>query len=102
MAVGLLARVRVQAGKQERWVEASDFFVGALTTGLKPDEMLVEIELPLPKPRTGACFMEIARRRGDFAIVGVAARVTLRERHESLHLSVAFCAVGHTPADAGP
>jgi len=38
--------------------------VSALTTDLKPDEMLVEIELPSPKPRTGCCFMEIARRRG--------------------------------------
>src|SRR5260370_33683638 len=100
MAVGLLARVRVQAGKQERWVEASDFFVGALTTGLKPDEMLVEIELPLPKPRTGACFMEIARRRGDFAIVGVAAMVARGERDECTAVRMAFCGVAETPVEA--
>src|SRR5256885_715045 len=53
IAVALRARFRVQTAKQERWVEASDFFVGALTTDLKPDEMLVEIELPRGKPRTG-------------------------------------------------
>ncbi len=100
IAVALRARFRVQAAKQERWVEASDFFVGALTTGLKPDEMLVEIELPLPKPRTGACFMEIARRRGDFAIVGVAAMVTLGERDECTDVRMAFCGVGETPVDA--
>src|ERR1700731_467569 len=64
IALALRARFRVQAAKRERWVKAPDFFVSALTTDLGPAEMLVGIELPLPKPRTGSCFMEIARRRG--------------------------------------
>ena len=100
IAVALGARFRVQAAKQERWVEAPDFFVGALTTGLKPDEMLVEIELPLAKPRTGSCFMEIARRRGDFAIAGTAVIVTLDERDECIEVRLAFCGMGETPVDA--
>ena len=100
IAVALGARFRVQAAKQERWVEAPDFFVGALTTGLKPDEMLVEIELPLAKPRTGSCFKEIARRRGDFAIAGTAVMVTLDERDECIEVRLAFCGVGETPVDA--
>jgi CO/xanthine dehydrogenase FAD-binding subunit len=100
IAVALGARFRVQAAKQERWVEASDFFVGALTTGLKPDEMLVEIQLPPAKPRTGACFMEIARRRGDFAIVGAAVMLTLGERDECIDVRLTFCGVGETPIDA--
>src|ERR1700686_2891008 len=75
IAVALGARFHIQAAKQERWLEASPFFVGGLTTDLQPDEMLVEIELPLPRPHTGSCFMEVARRRGDFAIVGVAAMI---------------------------
>src|ERR1700724_1819662 len=58
IAMALRARFRVQAAKQERWIEASDFFVGALTTDLAPDEMLVEIELPRLEPRSGCCFME--------------------------------------------
>jgi carbon-monoxide dehydrogenase medium subunit len=100
IALALRARFRVQAAKQERWVEAPDFFTGALTTDLKPEEMLVEIELPGAKPRTGACFMEIARRRGDFAIVGVAAMMTLAERDECTEVRLAFCGVGETPIDA--
>ena len=100
IAVALRARFRVQAARQERWVEASDFFKGALTTDLRPDEMLAEIELPLPKPRTGSCFMEIARRRGDFAIAGVAAMVTLGDRRECTDVRLAFCGVGETPVDA--
>jgi carbon-monoxide dehydrogenase medium subunit len=99
IAVALGARFRVQAARQERWVEASDFFTGALTTDLRQDEMLTEIELPLPKPHTGSCFMEIARRRGDFAVAGVAAMVT-RERDECTNVRLAFCGLGETPADA--
>ena len=67
-------RLRAQSVRGERWIEAADFFVGALTTALAPDEMLMEVELPVAQPRAGACFMELARRRGDFAIIGVAAR----------------------------
>jgi carbon-monoxide dehydrogenase medium subunit len=100
IALALRARFRVQAAKQERWIEAPDFFVGALTTELQPDEMLVEIELPQPKPRTGCCFMEIARRRGDFAIVGVAAMITLGHESECTDVRLTFCGVGETPIDA--
>jgi CO/xanthine dehydrogenase FAD-binding subunit len=100
IALALGARFRVQSAKQERCLEASDFFVGALTTDLQPDEMLVEIELPLTKPRTGCCFMEIARRRGDFAIVGAAAMITLDERDQCIAVRLTFCGVGETPIDA--
>jgi CO/xanthine dehydrogenase FAD-binding subunit len=100
IAVALQARFHVQAARQDRWIEASDFFVAALTTDLQPDEMLVEIELPPSKPRTGCCFMEIARRRGDFAIVGIAAVITLGDRDECTHVRLTFCGVGETPIDA--
>src|SRR5260370_2118908 len=62
--------------------------------------MLVEIELPLAKPRTGSCFMEIARRRGDFAIAGVAATITLGDNDQCSDVRLAFCGVGETPVDA--
>src|SRR5580700_8057395 len=75
IALALQARFRVQAATRQRWIGASEFFVGALTTDLRHDEMLVEVELPQPKPRSGACFMEVARRRGDFALIGVACTV---------------------------
>src|SRR5712675_1953180 len=100
IALALGARFQVRTATQQRWIGASDFFVSALTTDLKPDEMLVEIELPLPKPRTGSCFMEVARRRGDFAIVGVAAMMTLGEQDECTDVRLALCGVGETPVGA--
>jgi CO/xanthine dehydrogenase FAD-binding subunit len=100
IAVALEAQFRIQTASGQRWVAAPRFFLGSLTTDLRSDEMLVEIELPSPKPRTGSCFMEIARRRGDFAIVGVAAMVTLDENHQCSQVRLAFCGVGETPVDA--
>jgi aerobic carbon-monoxide dehydrogenase medium subunit len=100
IAVALGARFRVQTARQERWIEASGFFVSALTTDLAPDEILVEVELPPAKPRTGSCFMEIARRRGDFAIAGVAVMVSLDEERKCSNVRLAFCGVGETPIDA--
>src|SRR3981081_2001075 len=99
IALALGARFHVRTATQERWIEASDFFVGAMTTDLQPDEMLVAIELLLPKPRTGCCFMEIARRRGDFAIVGVAAMMTLGERDECTDVRLPVCGGGRKPVE---
>jgi CO/xanthine dehydrogenase FAD-binding subunit len=98
--VALQARFRIQSASDERAVAASDFFVGGLTTDLAAEEMLVEIELPARKPRTGSCFIEIARRRGDFAIVGVAAMVTLDANDACSEVRLAYCGVGETPVDA--
>jgi CO/xanthine dehydrogenase FAD-binding subunit len=100
IAVALGARFHIRSTKKERWCNASDFFVGALTTDLQPDEMLIEIELPFSKPSTGSCFIEVARRRGDFAIAGVAAVITLGQLEECANVRLALCGVGETPIDA--
>jgi aerobic carbon-monoxide dehydrogenase medium subunit len=57
----------------ERVIPVAGFFTGFLETGLRPDEMIVEVRLPVPRP--GAAICEFARRHGDFAIVAVAAAV---------------------------
>ena len=57
----------------ERVIPVAEFFTGFLETGLRPDEMIVEVRLPVPRP--GAAICEFARRHGDFAIVAVAAAV---------------------------
>ena len=100
IAVALDARLYIQSTRGKRWCDARDFFVGGLTTDLQPDEMLVGVELPLPHPRSGSCFMEVARRRGDFAIVGVAAMVTLGDQNQCTDVRLAICGVGETPFDA--
>ncbi len=56
----------------ERVVGCEEFFAGYLATALEPDELLAEIRFPVPPPGTGWAFCEVARRHGDFALVGVA------------------------------
>jgi carbon-monoxide dehydrogenase medium subunit len=101
LMVALGARLRIQSATGTRWLAAPQFFLGGLTTALAPDEMLVEIELPQLKPRTGSCFMEVARRRGDFAIAGVAAMVTLDANEGCAQVRLVLCGVGDMPVDAG-
>ena len=100
LTVALQATMMIKASAHERTVAAADFFQGLLTTDLGPDEMLVGIQLPAPKPRTGTCFLEVARRRGDFALAGVAASLTVEESGTCTHARIALCGVGETPVDA--
>lgn len=60
-----------------RRVSPDDFFVTYLTTSAHPDEILTEIWFPRPPPRCGHAWLEIAYRHGDFALVGLAAVLTL-------------------------
>jgi carbon-monoxide dehydrogenase medium subunit len=69
--------VRGQAG--ERVVPAAEWFEGYLTTSRRPDELLVEVRFPAAGRGTGVSFQEVARRHGDFAIVGLAASLTLSD-----------------------
>ena len=79
---------------------ASAFFRGPLTTALGPEEMLVEIALPVLPSRSGTCFVEVARRRGDYALLGVAAVVTLGSDGVCTAAGLALCNAGPTPVRA--
>ena len=93
----MAGRLHAQSVEGERWIDASDFFVGALTTALEPDEMLTEIELPVASSRSGACFLELSRRRGDFAIIGVACTVELDEDGRCTQARIGLCNAGDRP-----
>jgi CO/xanthine dehydrogenase FAD-binding subunit len=97
IVVALNGRLRLQSHGGERWIAASDFFVGALTTSLRSDEMLMEVELPVAEPQSGSCFMEVSRRRGDFALAGVACTVQLDEDGECVEARIGLCNAGETP-----
>jgi CO/xanthine dehydrogenase FAD-binding subunit len=93
-------RLRVQSVRGERWIEARDFFVGALTTALEIDEMLTEVELSAAAKDSGACFLEMSRRRGDFAIIGVACTVRLDPQGQCLEARIGLCNAGDGPVFA--
>lgn len=78
-----------------RVVQGEDFFVSYLTTALQPHELLTEVRIPV-HDRKGTAFLEIARRHGDYALVGVAAVVTM-DGNRCAHARLAFTGVGPTP-----
>ena len=75
LALGAEFVVRSQSG--ERVIPAAEWFEGYLATSRRADEILVEVRFPAAGPDTGAAFQEVARRHGDFAIVGLAASLTI-------------------------
>jgi CO/xanthine dehydrogenase FAD-binding subunit len=60
-----------------RTIGSADFFESYLTTALQPDEIVTEVRFTVPTGTTGWHFEEVARRHGDFALLGVAALVSL-------------------------
>lgn len=100
LAVALNAQIRLQNAQAERWVAAEDFFVSLFTTALNPDEMLVEVALPPLPARTGTAFLEFARRRGDYALMGVAAVMTLDAAGQCQQAKLVYLNAGEKPAVA--
>jgi len=100
LMLALSARLKVQNVSGKRWIEAKDFFVGMFTTALEADEMLVEIELPVMQKRTGWSFMEVAPRKGDYALMGVAALVELEETGRCKAAKLVYLNAGDGPVDA--
>ncbi len=100
LMLALNARLKAKNISRERWIEARDFFAGMFTTALEADEILVEIELPFMPPRTGWSFMEVAPRAGDYALMGVAAQVTLDEAGKCKEARLVYLNAGEGPVEA--
>jgi aerobic carbon-monoxide dehydrogenase medium subunit len=72
--VALDARIQLRSLRGERWVAAEEFFQGVYETVIEPDELLAAVEFPTIGKCTYAAFSELARRKGDYATVGLAAQ----------------------------
>jgi aerobic carbon-monoxide dehydrogenase medium subunit len=80
-----------------RVIKAADFFTGALETTLRNDEIITEVRFP-PWPRTRRWgFQEFARRRGDFALAGVAVFFDLDHQQRAIDVHVGVIAAASTP-----
>ena len=79
VARALDAEFVVRSPSGDRVIPAEDWFEGYLTTSRRPDELLVQVRFPTAGRGTGTSFQEVARRHGDFAIVGLAASLTLSD-----------------------
>jgi aerobic carbon-monoxide dehydrogenase medium subunit len=97
VAVALDARIRLAGAGGEREVPAADFFLGPLAADVEPDELVVEVRLPAAPPRTGVGVRELAYRNGDYAVVGVAAQVSLDDAGALAEVRTALFGVDATP-----
>ncbi|MCG8460923.1 MAG: xanthine dehydrogenase family protein subunit M [Holophagales bacterium] len=91
---------RVRSSRGERVVPAHEFFTGLFETALEVDDLLVEVELPAPVPRSGWGFHEMARRHGDYALAGVAVQLTLSADGTVAEAGIALLSVGDGPVPA--
>ena len=96
--LALEASCRVRGPDGERWIRAEEFFLGLFGTALGPEELLIEVALPGRRPRTGCAFREIARRHGDYALAGLAARLAIGEDGRLRDVRLAYLGVGGAPA----
>jgi len=97
VAVTCDAEIAVVGRAGARVINTADFFQGALTTALTPDEIIVEVRLPpWPKARRWG-FQEFARRRGDFAMAAAAVFYDVAPGGEATNAHVGVIGVGDRP-----
>jgi len=98
--VVLGGEIAVSGPKGKRKVKADAFFKGLFETALRPREMITAVRLPAADKATRVGFAELARRHGDYAIVGLAA--SARADGKALKdVRLAYFGVGDTPVRAG-
>lgn len=97
VALAAGATMHLRSGRGPRTVAAADFFTGYYSTAIEPTEILEAVSFPTLPARSGTAFVEFSRRHGDFALVGVAATVTLAADGAIIAASVALSGVASTP-----
>jgi carbon-monoxide dehydrogenase medium subunit len=97
--LALGGEVDIAGPKSKRTVKADDFFKGLFETALGPRDILVAVRVPAATKETRVGFAELARRHGDYAIVGLAASAKADGKGLK-DVRLAFFGVGATPVRA--
>ena len=84
----------------ERRIAAGPFFLGPFTTALSAGEILTEIRVPIPPPRSGGAYLKLERKVGDFATAAVGVQVTLGTSGACERAGLGLTNVGPTPIAA--
>ena len=93
--VALGASIVAVSARGERRIPAAAFFTGLFETALAEDELILAVETPATVPGERTTILEIARRTGDYAMAGLATRLSADH-----HLRLVYFGVGATPVDA--
>ena len=98
--LALGAQVVAIGPQGERLLPIESFFVTLFTTALQHDEIVSEIRIPVPPPRSGGAYLKLERKVGDFATAGVAAQVTVDSGGICQKAGIGLTNVGATPVKA--
>ena len=98
--LALGAEVVARGPDGERTIPITGFFTGLFATALAPAEILTEIRIPVPPPRSGGAYVKLERKVGDFATAAAAAQVTLGEQGEIVRVGIGLTNAGPTPIKA--
>jgi carbon-monoxide dehydrogenase medium subunit len=98
--LALGAQVIVTGRGGERTIPIDRFFTGLFATALEPGEILTEIRIPIPAPRSGGAYVKLERKVGDFATAAAAAQVTLSPTGTVERAGNGLTSAGPTPIKA--
>jgi aerobic carbon-monoxide dehydrogenase medium subunit len=98
--LALGAQIVATGPKGERVIPVEDFFLSLFSTALQHDEILTEICIPIPPPRSGGAYFKLERKVGDFATAAVAAQLTLDGNGACQKVGIGLTNVGPTPIKA--
>lgn len=97
IAVTCEAEILVAGRHGQRTIPAGAFFTGPLSTALQKDELVIEVRLPPWRPTRRWAFEEFARRKGDFAIAGVALFYDVESDGRASNVHIGAIGVADTP-----
>ena len=98
--LALGAEVVAAGAGGERVIPITQFFTGIFSTALRPGEILVEIRIPAPPPRSGGAYVKLERKVGDFATAAAAAQLTIGADGKVARAGIALTSAGPTPIKA--
>jgi len=99
--IAMNGKLKLTSLRGNRVIAAENFAKDYFETVLECDELLTEIQLPSPQPRTGTSYAKISKREGDMAIVGAAVSITLHPtNHKCSQARIVLAAVAPIPTRA--
>ena len=98
--LALGAEVVARGPGGERTIPITSFFTGLFATALAPAEILTEIRIPVPPPRSGGAYVKLERKVGDYATAATAAQVTLGGKGEVARVGIGLTNAGPMPIKA--
>jgi carbon-monoxide dehydrogenase medium subunit len=100
IAIALGADLVAKGRSGERSISVNKFYKSLYTTALAPDEILVEIRIPVPSARSGGAYRKLKRKTGDFAAAAVAVQLSLNSNGTVARAGIALTNAGPTPMEA--